>query len=611
MPRVPIAENVSVLPGAGAPPQARMLDAPEVRDFGSRQILAQSEALGRAGSVATGIAADMQAQANKARLDDADNRLMAAATDLEVQARALKGKNALQRPDGKALPDEFGEALTKAAKGIEDELGNDFQKQAFRSRVADLSTRFRGTLSQHLVAEQRTFEVETAKSGLAVAVDRGIKLAGDEAARQQSLGAIDAKIADLARIQGWDADTAATAKLEARSKLHAGLLGAMVSSGRSLEAKAYYDANSADMTVQDRSTMLPKLQEAGDAAAGDAAAAAAWGRLGPKSPNDPIKQADLEDDVRKALAGNPKATAVAIGALRDRAQAFDKQQAELKATNVAGVWAQMDRGATMAQIQQSDAWLALTDTERRQIRREREAELYQAESRAAARASRAAAEAQRGAAEASRELTRLRTQDALSLINNGAEYLTASDPAVLSQMSRAQVEALRGRFGLEGVQHLLAKHEALQKPGKIAEARMDQDDFNRIADTLGLKPYDRSRSESQSRALGELKFRVEQVIDARQRAAGKTLERDEKMQLMQAEMAKTVTTDGWFSFERQVPVIQLTDRNLGDVQVPPTDRKQITEALRARGQPVTEQAIRRLYITRISPAAAPMVPNER
>ena len=204
-----------------------------------------------------------------------------------------------------------------------------------------------------------------------------------------------------------------------------------------------------------------------------------------------------------------------------------------------------------------------------------------------------------------------RTQDALSLINNGAEYLTASDPAVLSQMSRAQVEALRGRFGLEGVQHLLAKHEALQKPGKIAEARMDQDDFNRIADQLGMKPFDRAKSESQARALGELKFRVEQIIDARQRQTGKTLERDEKLQLMQAEMAKTVTTDGWFSFERQVPVIQLTDRNLGDVQVPPTDRKQITEALRARGQPVTEQAIRRLYITRISPAAAPMVPNER
>lgn len=611
MPRVPLQENVTVLPGAGAPPQARMLDAPEVRDFGSRQLLSQSEALGRAGSVATGIAADMQAQANKVRLDDAQNRLMAAATDLEVEARALRGKNALERPDGKALPDEYGERLEKAAREIEDGLGNDFQRQNFRSSVSALGTRFRGTLAQHMVGEQRTYEVETAKSGIAVAVDRAIKLAGDEPARQDALAAIDGHLAALGKAQGWDANTTAEARLDARSKVHSGLIATMIGSGRSLDARAYYDANSAEMTVQARTTILPKLQEANDAQAGDGAAAAAWAKIGPKSPNDPVRQADLEEEVRKTTAGNPKATAIGIAALRDRTSAHDKQQAEFKATNVAGVWKQMDAGATMAQIQQSDAWLALTDTERRQIRREREAELYQAESRAAARASREAAEAQRGAAEASRELTRLRTNDALSLLNNGAAYLTASDPAVLSQMSRAQVEALRGQFGLEGTQHLLAKHEQLQKPGKIAEARMDQDDFNRVADTLGLKPYDRSKSESQARALGELKFRVEQIIDQRQRAAGKTLERDEKLKLMQDEMTKTVTTDGWFSLERQVPVIQLTDRNLGDVQVPPTDRKQITEALRARGQPVTEQAIRRMFITRVSPAAAPMVPNER
>ncbi|MBP6563989.1 MAG: hypothetical protein KA200_00090 [Burkholderiales bacterium] len=611
MPRVPQLDNVSVLPGVRPTPQARMLDAPEVRDFGSRQLLAQSEALGRAGSVATGIAADMQAQANMVRLDDAQNRLMAVETDLRIKTSALKGRNALERPDGKALPDEMGEEFDKAVREIEDGLGNDYQRQAFRSSASQIGTRFRGAVAQHMVGEQRTFEVETAKSGIAVAVDRAIKLAGDDRERVASLTVIDRHLDALAKTQGWSPEALAEARLDARSKVHSGLIATMIASGQSGEAKRYYDANSADMTVQARATILPKLQEANDAQQGDSAAAAAWAKIGPKSPNDAIKQFDMEAQVREALKDNPAAQKVAIVSLRERAAAFNAQQAELKATNIAGVWGLMDRGAPMAQIQQSDAWLALTDTERRQIRREREAELYQAESRAAARASRAAAEAQRGAAEASRELTRLRTSDALALINNGAEYLTASDPAVLSQMSRAQVEALRGKFGLEGTQHLLSKHEALQKPGKIAEARMDQDDFNRIADQLGMKPFDRSKSESQARALGELKFRVEQIIDARQRQTGKTLERDEKLRLMQDEMAKTVTTDGWFSLERHVPVIQLTDRNLGDVQVPATDRKQITDALRARGQQVTEQAIRRMYITRISPAAAPMVPNER
>lgn len=605
MPRVPLAENISVLPGVGPTTQARMLDAPEVRDFGSRQILQQSEALGRAGSVATGIAADMTAQANKVRLDDAQNRLMALETDLRVKASSLRGRNALERPYGKALPDEFGEQFDKAAREIEEGLGNDFQKQAFKSAASQIGTRFRGALAQHMVGEQRTYEVDTAKAGIGVAVDRAIKLAGDEGERQASLGAIDGHLASLAKAQGWSPEALAEARLDARSKVHSGLIATMIGSGRSLDAKAYYEANSAEMTVQARATILPKLQEANDAQVGDGAAASAWSAVGPKGPNDAVKLFDMEARVRESLKDNPAAQKVAIDSLRQRAQAFNAQQAELKATNIAGVWGLMDKGATMAQIQQSEPWLALTDTERRQIRREREAELYQAESRAAARASRAAAEAQRGAANAQREAAQLEAADRLAFMHNGAEYLTASDPNVLSQMSRAQVEAQRGKFGIERTMQLLAKWDTLQKPGKLAEARMDQDDFNQVADTLGLKPFDPKKSEDERRALGGLKFRVEQVIDVEQKKrGGKELTRAEKMELMRGEMSRTVTIDpGWWTSNRDKPVINLSPNDIARVVVPPEEAAKIREALRARGQADTDAAVRRLYLRGVSPVA--------
>jgi hypothetical protein len=607
MPRVPQADNISVLPSVQPAPQARMLDAPEIRDFGSRQILSQAEALGRAGNVATGIAADMQAQANKVRLDDAQNRLMAIETDLRVKASSLRGRNALERPDGKALPDEFGAEFDKAVEEIAGTLGNEYQQANFRSMASQVGTRFRGSLAQHMVGEQRTYEVETAKSGINVAVDRAIKLAGDEPERQASLAAIDGHLAALARAQGWSPEALTDARLDARSKVHSGLIATMIGSGRSMDAKAYYEANSAEMTVQARTSILPKLQEANDAQAGDAAAAAAWSAIGPKSANDPIKQADMEEQVRKATAGNPAAQRVAIDGLRQRASAFNAQQAELKATNISGVWRQIPPGGSITpQIQQSEAWLALTDTERRQIRREVDSERQQRLSWEATNEARLAARAQRGAADAARQVSQLQAAEQLAFMQNAGDYLTLSDPDVLSRIpSRTQIEAMRGKFGFQRTKELAEKWDKLQRPEKLAEARMDQDDFKLVAIEVGLNPNDPKKTEKELDALVVLKARVEQMIGAREKQTGKPMDRDDKRKLMRDEMARTVAVDrGFFSFERQMPVIGLTPNDVRAVQIPPAERRQIEDALRARGQPVTDAEVRRLFLRGASPAGA-------
>jgi len=190
-------------------------------------------------------------------------------------------------------------------------------------------------------------------------------------------------------------------------------------------------------------------------------------------------------------------------------------------------------------------------------------------------------------------------------------YMTASDPNVLSKMSRAQVEALRSDIGMEATNQLLNRWDGLQKPGKLAEARMDQDDFNEVADRLGLKPYAPHKNEKNKRALGTLKFRIEQLIDIEQDTTKRVMTRQEKMELMRKEMAREVLVNpGIFSRNFETPAILLNREKLNDVVVPKDKRAEISEGLRKMldeypGNPQflqTEENIKRWYMKSVMPS---------
>jgi len=138
-----------------------------------------------------------------------------------------------------------------------------------------------------------------------------------------------------------------------------------------------------------------------------------------------------------------------------------------------------------------------------------------------------------------------------------------------------------------------------------------------VADQLGLKPFAKDNSEDHKRMLGTLQYRVEQLIDQAQSAKKgplgrqEKMDRQEKMELMRQEMARTVVVDGgWFSSDKQVPVILLDKKRAASVKVPAAEREQIVQALKAMNaqQPnnpayaPTEDNIRALYLRKVSPA---------
>jgi hypothetical protein len=154
------------------------------------------------------------------------------------------------------------------------------------------------------------------------------------------------------------------------------------------------------------------------------------------------------------------------------------------------------------------------------------------------------------------------------------------------------------------------------KPDKVIEAKIDTDDFNGIADSVGLKPFEPKKSEDDRRNLGLLKQRVEQVIDVEQRNRGRQLTRSEKQELMRREVNNKVMLDT-FGRDPEVPVgmvpadqvdkayVNVNGEEVRLSAIPPDVRAEIQQEINAYnskaaregrpGLPVTESLIATMW----------------
>lgn len=201
MPTVPRIDAPQVSPGG--PSNARF-DAPQATNYAARQGVQMGQAMEAAGAEASRIAADMQAQANQLRFDDAINQVkeeqLRLTYDKDAGYSSLKGINALQRPDGKPLKAEYGDLLKKRIGEIGASLGNDAQKAAFDKASANILTGFVGQVDAHESSEFKTYGLSvsegvqaTAKRDIALnwskpeAIDAAVERIRAEAYRQGQL----------------------------------------------------------------------------------------------------------------------------------------------------------------------------------------------------------------------------------------------------------------------------------------------------------------------------------------------------------------------------------------------------------------------------------------
>lgn len=449
--------------------------------------------------------------------------------------------------------------------------------------------------SRHENQELDRSRAEALDGSLQAEVSRGA--AGGPTAAAGSVGIIQNNLREFAAATGKPQEWVAAQEMRYTTALHANVISGLIQADPA-KAQEYFTANKGQIDGTRHDEIAKTINATSAVNDGDKAAGAVWQSIGPKGYNDPVALDKMEAQLREQFPNDPTRRQHAIQSLRERAAAHNAAQAETNAGNTNAVYALLDGGKPIAQVMRTPQWLALPATEQHKITLQRENE-------AAARESRAAAAEQRGLAAEQRK-------DRQLLIGNGDAYLRYSDPEVLARMTRAQVEATRSVFGFEGVQHLLSRFDSLQKPGAIAEARIDKQDFEHVAETMGLDPFN-AKTPEKKKALGELQFRVEQLINIAQQNKKQALTRDEKMTLMQGELARQVTVNpGWFSFSKQMPVIQLSPDDAQRVVVPDADKDKISAALKAMyatdpknpDYAPTEANVRRLYLARQSRAAS-------
>jgi len=458
-------------------------------------------------------------------------------------------------------------------------------KTAAETVGPDLSPRARQLVSKSLrqsqlqsVANAHSYR-EQQLNGAAEGAYRASNSASiEEAARIGTPDAVAKALADIKQrsaaygaLKGWDADQVSQDRLTNSTVLHDAVLTQLVRRDPKA-AQAYYDEVNARGEISDagRRQILPKLEQIGAAVDGAAAAQEVWQALGPKADFAPVQTDQMLAAIDKRFGNDPTRRNAARQALDELVQAQQTAEKERMTGNVNAVYAQLNAGMPLSKARTSDAWQALPAHEQDRITYEQEQRLH--------------ARIRAQADEASRDLHRLQVQDHLLAIRNWDDYMRLQNPDLLARMTREEVMAAQRLVGREKADDLLKKWDALQKPGGLSEARLDNDEFNVFAQRAGLNPNKKGLSEEQKGVLVEAKNAVESAIRQEQADKKRQLTAAERTAVINREFSRVVIVNRTLLPNKSVPLLATT----------PAERERLVlpEAVRARAAGLMQELLK-------------------
>jgi soluble lytic murein transglycosylase len=249
MPRVPTYDSFQAQPSAL--PRVR-LTSPEMPNTAG----AEAQQLGRAlsdigqtiGQVALHerrLQVEKQREADQLRADDALNQVRQEALHLThdrvVGFANLRGVNALERPDGKRLSQEYSERLRKRIDEIGATLGNEDQRRAFRLGANDVVTSLVGEATLH---ESRQYREHAAATSIAILDTAGREIAlnpNNRAIVDSAVLRIDADVRRRAQLEGQSADWVAAETRKQTSTAHAKGVASLLDANDPVAAAKYLD----------------------------------------------------------------------------------------------------------------------------------------------------------------------------------------------------------------------------------------------------------------------------------------------------------------------------------------------------------------------------------
>lgn len=417
------------------------------------------------------------------------------------------------------------------------------------------------------------------------------------------------KNADWGARRGWTPEMLQQANMVDTTKLHRNVIATMQQVDPRA-AEIYFEQNKGEIAGTLHDEIAKPLRKMAAEADGEKAAGAVWAQVGPKSDTQPVELDKMIAAVNEQFKDDPTRRKAAAAALKEQASAFNQSQKERAYGNTNTIMQALAGGVPFSQVQRMPEFEALPGQSKMQIIEHQDARANAAASRAAANESRMASREQRLLASEQRADKFAERRS----VENG-NYYKYNDPEFLRTASPAQIQALAPEVGVEQAKHLMDKKQQLQSnPKKEIEAKVDKQDFDAFVRRMGIDPLDKDTKKAG--LVGEVQFRVEQLIAAEQTTQKRELTRAEKNQIMTREVARTATIDGWWS-NTEKPVIAMTSEDLAKVVIPNTDKADAARALndlykRNPNNPAyapTEDNLKRLYLQAKSRSAV-LIPQK-
>lgn len=267
MPRVPSLDTFQTSLAAGPTGRVSAPQGPTADGMAARQGAQMGQALEQAGQVAGRIALDIQQEANRVRVIDAVTQAKERLFDLQYGEQGLtraKGVEALQRPSGKLLADEYDEAFEAHVGGIEQGLGNDAQRQAFREQAGQMRVQLRGDAMRHTAQEFKTYQSATYDAA-ANAAKRQIALnyrdLADDGLVSQGVQTVTAAVKEKARLLGMPQTWADEQVIQEVSGAHRLAIKTALENDEIELASGYLNKHKGAMTADDQLTVRSVLDK--------------------------------------------------------------------------------------------------------------------------------------------------------------------------------------------------------------------------------------------------------------------------------------------------------------------------------------------------------------
>ena len=295
MPKIP-AFNV-------APPQ---FNAHVMPDASGASMARMGNALGSLGESMHKVALFEQQKANRAIAMDTENQvsvlLSRLKNDPNTGFKRLKGKEALNRPDGKSLSDEYLEQYDSGIEEILTGVKNPTLQQELRMGLGQTRAGLMGELQSYQVQQGDTYTVNTAMSRQQLAIEEIAANYDKPSVTTAAIAKIDNALVAQAQTLGYPDEWVAQKKREYTSVGHKKAIMAALLDKNPLAAKSYFEANAKHMEAEDVLTARKLVTEEIDTFAANKAASNAMSRLAIRI--NPSEQTKLFNSILYAESGN-------------------------------------------------------------------------------------------------------------------------------------------------------------------------------------------------------------------------------------------------------------------------------------------------------------------